>query len=128
MPRSMKARRLRLSLLAPICVACAVAPAAASAAPAVTDGHGLQVLSVSVLDKRLLDVTVSSATLPGPAHVRILLPANYESTTRRFPVFYLLHGTSGGAADWTVKGEAEQATAGLPVIVVMPDIVHPPNT
>ena len=32
-------------------------------------------------------------------------------------MFYLLHGTSGGAEDWTTKGNAEQATAGLPLIV-----------
>jgi S-formylglutathione hydrolase FrmB len=37
-------------------------------------------------------------------------------------VLYLLHGTSGGADDWTTMGEAEQTTAGRPLIVVMPDI------
>ena len=37
-------------------------------------------------------------------------------------MLYLLHGTSGGAADWTTMGGAEQTTAGLPLIVVMPDI------
>jgi S-formylglutathione hydrolase FrmB len=116
----MKPRRVLLAFFVLACSVCAAGPAAA--APAFSEGHGLQVLAVSQLDKRLFDVTVSSATLPGPAHVRILLPANYASTTRHFPVFYLLHGTSGGAADWTVKGEAEQTPAGLPLIVVMPDI------
>ena len=37
-------------------------------------------------------------------------------------MLYLLHGTSGGAADWTTMGDAEQTTAGKPLIVVMPDI------
>jgi S-formylglutathione hydrolase FrmB len=37
------------------------------------------------------------------------------------PVLYLFHGTSGRASDWVTTGEAEQATAGLPLIVVMPD-------
>jgi hypothetical protein len=37
-------------------------------------------------------------------------------------VLYLLHGSSGGAADWTSHGGAEQTTAGLGLIVVMPDI------
>jgi S-formylglutathione hydrolase FrmB len=37
-------------------------------------------------------------------------------------VLYLLHGTSGGASDWTKMGDAEQTTAGKPLIVVMPDI------
>jgi S-formylglutathione hydrolase FrmB len=95
----------------------------ATAIPTFTDGDGLHVNSVKQLDQRLLEVTVSSAALPGPANVRVLLPSNYQARpTRRYPVLYLLHGTSGGAADWTVKGGAEQTTAGLSLIVVMPDI------
>ncbi len=75
------------------------------------------------LDTRLFELTVTTSALPGPAKVRVLLPAGYESEPkRRYPVVYLFHGTSGGAADWTEKGEAEQTTEGLPVIVVMPDI------
>jgi S-formylglutathione hydrolase FrmB len=51
------------------------------------------------------------------------LPAGYDRhPTRRYPVLYLLHGTSGGAEEWTRVGEAEQTTAGLPLILVMPDI------
>jgi S-formylglutathione hydrolase FrmB len=33
-----------------------------------------------------------------------------------------LHGTVGGASDWTTMGDAEQTTAGKALIVVMPDI------
>ena len=97
--------------------------AAATAAPAFSDGDGLHVLSVKQLDARLLELTVATSTLPGPAKVRILLPAGYAADPeRRYPVFYLLHGTSGGASDWTVMGDTEKTTAGLPLIVVMPDI------
>jgi S-formylglutathione hydrolase FrmB len=121
-PATAGARRLRSVLLA-ACGALALVPAGASAASTFADGYGLHVLSVKQLDTRLLEVTVQSAALPGPATVRVLLPADYESTRpRRFPVLYLLHGTSGGAADWTVKGEAEQTTAGRELIVVMPDV------
>ncbi len=42
-------------------------------------------------------------------------------------MLYLLHGTSGGAADWTTVGGAEQTTAGLGLIVVMPDIALDDN-
>jgi S-formylglutathione hydrolase FrmB len=95
----------------------------AGAAPSFKDGHGLHVSAVTQLDPRLVEVTVTTAALPGPAHVRILLPSNYYSRpTQRFPVFYLLHGTSGGASDWTEKGSAERTTEGLPMVVVMPDI------
>jgi S-formylglutathione hydrolase FrmB len=95
----------------------------ATAIPTFIDSNGLRVTSVKQLDQRLLEVTVSSPALPGPANLRVLLPTNYQARpARRYPVLYLLHGTSGGAADWTVKGGAEQATAGLSLIVVMPDI------
>jgi S-formylglutathione hydrolase FrmB len=119
----MTLRRRLLCILVIGSCAWAMTAADATAIPTFTDGNGLHVTSVRQLDQRLLEVTVSSTALPGPAKVRVLLPANYQSrATRRYPVLYLLHGTSGGAADWTVKGSAEQTTAGLPLIVVMPDI------
>ena len=87
------------------------------------DASGLHVTASKQLSPRLYEVTVQTSALPGPSHVRILLPAGYaKQPRRRWPVFYLLHGTSGGASDWTVKGDAEKATANAPFIVVMPDI------
>lgn len=108
-------------------VATAVAFAAsappAGAAPALRDADGIHVVSRQRIDPRLLAVTVISGALPEPADVRILLPAGYaRHPRRRYPVLYLLHGTSGGAADWTTMGDAEQTTANLGLIVVMPDI------
>jgi S-formylglutathione hydrolase FrmB len=102
----------------------ALAPARAGASvPAFTDGHGLHVAAEQQLDARLLSLTVTTAALPSPAHVRILLPDGYDQhPAQRYPVLYLLHGTSGGAADWTTMGNAEATTAGRPLIVVMPDI------
>ena len=98
-----------------------LAPAAAAVNWRSIDG--LQVTSVKQLDQRLYALTVTTKALPGPANIRILLPTGYAAHPhRRYPVFYLLHGTSGGAADWTTVGGAEQTTAGLPLIVVMPDI------
>ncbi len=115
-------RGLLASLLA-IAASAALSAGSALAAPELRDGDGLHVVSVQQLDERLVEVTVSTAALPGPAAIRILLPRTYEAEPkRRYPVLYLFHGTSGGAADWTVKGEAEQTTEGLPLIVVMPDI------
>jgi S-formylglutathione hydrolase FrmB len=104
---------------------CAVmlAPAASAAAAGPSDGHGLHVVSSKQVDSRLLSVSVSTAALPGPANIDILLPSGYaDDPGRRYPVLYLLHGTSGGASDWTKMGDAERTTAGRPVIVVMPDI------
>jgi S-formylglutathione hydrolase FrmB len=98
------------------------APAAARAVR-FADADGIHVVAAQRLDPRLVALTVTSAALPGPAHVRVLLPTRYASHPHhRYPVLYLLHGTSGGAADWTTQGSAEQTTAGKPLIVVMPDI------
>jgi S-formylglutathione hydrolase FrmB len=86
-------------------------------------GQGLQVVSQRALDARLHTLQVRTTALPGPANIRILLPSGYaRHPHRHYPVLYLLHGTSGGASDWTVLGHAEQLTAGRPLIVVMPDI------
>lgn len=110
-------------------VACAVALgvlAVASAPASATvfrDGSGIHVAAARSLDPRLLAISVTSRAIPGPANVRILLPSDYTTHPhRRYGVLYLLHGTSGGAADWTTSGGAEQVTAGRPLIVVMPDI------
>lgn len=101
----------------------APALAAAASAPAVHDGDGLHVVSERALDGRLLTLTVTTSALSGSANVRVLLPAGYAAhPRRRYPVLYLLHGTSGGAADWTTMGGAEATTAGLGLIVVMPNI------
>jgi len=68
-------------------------------------------------------VRVRTTALSGPADIRILLPSGYAAHPReRYPVLYLLHGTSGGAADWTTLGGAQRTTDGRPLIVVMPDI------
>jgi S-formylglutathione hydrolase FrmB len=102
-----------------------VSPASATSAraPVLRDAYGIHVLSQSKLDSRLEALTVSTSALPKAAGVRILLPAGYaQHPRRRYPVLYLLDGTSGHASDWTTVGNAEQTTSGLGLIVVMPDI------
>jgi S-formylglutathione hydrolase FrmB len=85
--------------------------------------HGLRAESVRQLDPRLLALEVSTPALPRPDDLRILLPSGYAAHRhRRYPVLYLFDGTSGLASDWTTYGGAEQATAGLPLIVVMPNV------
>ena len=85
------------------------------------DAAGIHVESVSQLDARQYNVKVSTAALGRAVDVRILVPSDYGATTDRFPVLYLFHGTSGRASDWVNTGDAEPATEGLPLIVVMPD-------
>lgn len=99
------------------------AAAAGPVTPHLTDRFGLRVRSARQVDPRLLDVTVTTAALPEPADVDVLLPTGYAAhPDRRYPVLYLLTGTSGRASNWVDLGDAERTTAGLPLIVVMPDI------
>jgi len=97
----------------------------APAAGAVTfhDGAGLHVIAVKRVDARLVALVVKTSALPDPANVYVLLPPGYASHRRRhYPVFYLLHGTSGTASDWTLKGDAEKVIGDRQLITVMPDI------
>jgi S-formylglutathione hydrolase FrmB len=85
------------------------------------DGDGVHVVAGRWLGKRLLDLTVSSPALAKPAGVRVLVPDDYATSSVRYPVLYLLHGGFGNFRDWTDAGDAERISAGLPLIVVMPD-------
>ena len=85
------------------------------------DAAGIHVESVTQVDARQYSVKVSTAALGRAVDVRVLVPSDYATTTDRLPVLYLFHGTSGRASDWVKAGEAEPATDGLPLIVVMPD-------
>src|SRR2546421_1565217 len=115
----MRARAALAAALLALCIAPAVARAAG---PAPGDGQGLHVVAAAQVDSRLVDLTVSTAAMAAPVHVRILVPADYGAhTTRRYPVLYLLHGAFDDYRSWTDKGAAERITAGLPLIVVMPE-------
>ena len=99
------------------------AMAGAVATPRFADGSGVHVQGVKQLSPRLFELTLTTPLLTAPTNVRILLPNDYDAHPRqRYPVLYLFHGTSGGAQDWTMQpGRAQDITAGLPLIVVMPD-------
>jgi S-formylglutathione hydrolase FrmB len=96
--------------------------AAADPAPAFNDGTGIHVVSQQRVDDRLFALSVSTPALGRAVRLRILLPDGYDAdSTARYPVLYLFHGTSGGADDWLDSGDVRATTAGLPLIVVMPD-------
>lgn len=116
-------RRLLLALLLALAgLTAPVGPRAAAAAPAVawTDGQGLHVVSATPEGDRLWRLVVSTSALSQPVRVNVLLPAGYDGS-RRYPVLYLFHGTSGGAGDWVDVLDAAAATAAYPLVVVMPD-------
>ena len=95
--------------------------------PALALGSGADLTETrhEQLDARLLELGFTTKALPSETNVRVLLPDDYDaSSSTRYPVLYLLHGCCDfdvdGSRAWTVHGEAEQATKGLPLIVVMP--------
>jgi S-formylglutathione hydrolase FrmB len=112
-------------LLIAVTVAFFLAPAVASAQSVeFSNADGITVDSqqlVNANDPRLYELEVSTSALPSPVDMRIMLPTNYNPS-QQYPVLYLFDGTSGAASDWTALGDAEQTTAGLPLIVVMPNI------
>ena len=92
--------------------------------PATASARGPRLLNDERLSPRLHELTLSTSALAKPTKVRILLPAGYAAQREHsYPVLYLLHGASGDQTSWTSagQGEAEQLTAKLPLIVVMPD-------
>ena len=79
-------------------------------------------LGTDQISPRLQVVHLTTPALGGPTQVRVLLPDGYDpSGATRYPVLYILHGASGNSTRWTEIGGAEAATAGQPLIVVMPD-------
>jgi S-formylglutathione hydrolase FrmB len=82
---------------------------------------GLRLVSSKRLDDRLTELTLRTPAVAGDTRVRVLLPAGYAASERRYPVLYLLHGALNGEEAWTEQGDAEAIAAGLPLIVVMPD-------
>ena len=119
----------RLVLCALVGCALGLAPGAgagglrAQRIPGFHSGHGLQVRSVRWINPRLAAVVVRTAALPSPPSIYVLFPPGYTSHPgRRYPVLYLLHGTSGRASDWTIQGHAQSVIGSRQLITVMPDI------
>lgn len=65
----------------------------------------------------------------GNTTVRVLLPAGYASTHRRYPVVFMLHGVGDDYASWTepTRGDLAALTTKCEAIFVMPDGGSGPN-
>jgi S-formylglutathione hydrolase FrmB len=88
-------------------------PAAPIVAPAIQGPHG------TVATKRF-----SSAALGVDKSYVVYLPAGYdEQPSRRWPVFYYLHGLGGSEVNWVEGGQIDKTAdrLGLAAILVMPD-------
>jgi S-formylglutathione hydrolase FrmB len=106
-----------LARVLPFVAALALAAPAAHAAGA----RDIRVASRMHLSPRLTRLVVTTPALDFPAKVDVLLPTGYKRHPhRRYPVLYLLHGSFDDQSSWTRKGDTEKLTAGLPLVVVMP--------
>lgn len=67
--------------------------------------------------------TFASAALGVEKSVVVYLPRDYETSGKRYPVFYYLHGLGGDETNWSDKGQLDETAdaLGLEAIVVMPD-------
>jgi putative tributyrin esterase len=86
-----------------------------AAQPAVTDE------AKAAARARVENIQVESKELGRPTPVNVILPKDYATSTRRYPVMYLLHGASGKFSDWNNSSGIAAYVADLPLIVVMPD-------
>jgi S-formylglutathione hydrolase FrmB len=105
----------------PLLLGAALASATLAAPAAAADPRLLESQRLSTRSEQL---SLRTSELAAPTTVRVLLPSGYRSGRRRYPVLYLLHGAGGDHRAWTSppgRGDAERLTAGLPLIVVMPD-------
>lgn len=74
-----------------------------------------------VAAKNITTVKFQSEALGQERFFNILLPLDYETSTRRFPVLYLLHGFGQGGASWSYMTNLSGFAARYKLIIVMPD-------
>jgi S-formylglutathione hydrolase FrmB len=76
----------------------------------------------------LSNQVIKSAILKQGMKCNIYLPLGYQSSQKRYPVLYLLHGHGGNETDWVKVGKADSIANKLMIskaipemIIVMPD-------
>lgn len=72
-------------------------------------------------------VYYNSTALSRPRRITVYTPPGYETSTKKYPVLYLLHGSSDSDESWTTVGRANfildnllAADKAVPMLIVMP--------
>jgi enterochelin esterase-like enzyme len=101
---------------------------AAAALCALTAAPGLRAQAAPCQGQVLEGLHLTSAILGRDVHYAVYLPPDYQTSARRYPVVYLLHGYTDDESGWVQFGEinlaADRAIAARdipPMIIVMPD-------
>ncbi len=85
-------------------------------------GSGLSVVDHGVFGGRMHYYRFATNAISTQPAVNVLLPDDYDETTsRRYPVMYLLHGGLQDFRKFDLEDDIRGLTAGRRIIVVMPD-------
>src|SRR3954452_4531633 len=94
----------------------------AAAAPTPRAKSSSPVVAQHQVAPRQLDLTLRSAALGRSAKVRLLTPVGWsQSSSKRWPVLYLLHGCCGTYESWTRSTDIADLPQLRDVLVVMPE-------
>ena len=85
-----------------------------------TDGFGLHIVDRNENDPRLWYYRFQTAAIGWNPGINVLLPDDYRTSGRTYPVLYMLHGGAADFRQFDFLG-IRDLTAGKPIIVVMPD-------
>jgi S-formylglutathione hydrolase FrmB len=76
---------------------------------------------IPIPENPVTPVTFYSPSVARELVFNIILPVGYETSGKRYPVLYMLHGRGGDLEYWPAMGVAEYVSE-LDLIVVMPDV------
>ncbi len=88
-----------------------------------SDGFGLRIVDRNENDPRLWYYRFQTAAIGWNPGVNVLLPDDYRTSGRAYPVLYMFHGGNEDFRQFDFMG-IRGLTAGKPIIVVMPDGGH----
>jgi S-formylglutathione hydrolase FrmB len=88
-----------------------------------SDGFGLRIVDRNENDPRLWYYRFQTAAIGWNPGVNVLLPDDYRTSGRTYPVLYMFHGGDADFRQFDFLG-IRDLTAGRPIIVVMPDGGH----
>jgi S-formylglutathione hydrolase FrmB len=77
--------------------------------------------AVSATQANIHLLTLKSKILKKNTSLYIYLPSDYATSTRRYPVLYLLHGAYGSYKDWVQKTSVDTLAKAYEMIIVFPD-------
>ena len=85
-----------------------------------SDGFGLRIVDRNENDPRLWYYRFQTDAIGWNPGINVLLPDDYRTSGRTYPVLYMLHGGAADFRQFDFLG-IRDLTAGKPIIVVMPD-------